>query len=183
MDTQNQSSFQQRQEFFTKQKLQDSVNTFCKWRSYHEAQRFSFFCRPAIEHLSRKDAQWLASKNYSDRTKVSILLALGQDDEKSREMAPDKRNQRIFGALALATAATTTATVCSSRSIWPTILMGLATVGLLTKWAYHKGKYESKHADQAHSRVAWDAITDKDPDLKHALTRLAPHILRAKTNA
>ena len=183
MKMQNQSSFQQRQELLAKQKLQDSVDTFCKWRAYHEAQRFSVVCRPAIDHLSRKDAQWLANKHYSDRTKVNILLALGQDDKKNREMAPDKRNKMIFGALTLAAAAATTATAYSTRNMGPTFLMGLATIGLLSKWAYHKGGYEGKHANQTLARATWFNMTDKDPDFKHALTRLAPHILGAKVNA
>lgn len=183
MKQQNPSFFQRRQENIAKQKLQESVDTVCARRSWHDAKQFSQICTPAIDRLTRKDAQWLANKNYSDCTKVNVLLALGQDDKKNREMASDGRNKKIFGALALASAAATTVTACSSRNVWPTFVMGLATIALLTKWAYHKGGYEGKHANQTLARVTWLNKADEDPNFKHALTRLAPHIFGMKVNS
>ena len=181
MDKQNQSSFQQRQERLAKQKLQNSVNTLCARRSWHDAQQFSYICTPAIDHLSRKDAQWLANKPYSDLTKVNVLLALGQEEKKNREITPDRRNKKIWGA-ATVTAGITTATIArSTQNIWPTFLMGLVTIGLLTKWAYHKGGYEGKHANQTLMHVRWLNMADKNPNFKHALTRLAPQLWNCKT--
>ena len=185
MTTQTQSFFQQRQELMAKQKLQRSLDTICERRSWHHAQQLSSICRPAIDHLSRKDAQWLANKNYTDLTKVHILIALGEEEEKNNQKAPHKRDKRIFGAAAIAGGAATAIATHSfhnpKTTLTATCLMGLFTLGTLIKWAYHTGRYDGIHAGHMVRHVKWYNVADKNPNFQKGLKRLMPHLYQPKT--